>query len=72
MHFQNFQKKKNKYQKIKLDIVQLNDKINTIDIDLKNTNERFLEEKQYINNNKALLKSRDISVLTNNLLGGEI
>jgi hypothetical protein len=43
--------------------------------DMKNGIERdkkIAALKQYINNNKALLKGRDISVLTNNLLGGEI
>jgi len=43
--------------------------------DMKNGLERdkkIAALKQYINNNKALLKGRDISVLTNNLLGGEI
>lgn len=43
--------------------------------DMKNGIERdkkIAALKQYINNNKTLLKGRDISVLTNNLLGGEI
>jgi hypothetical protein len=39
---------KDKFKKIKFEINKLNEKINSIDIDLKTINERFIEEKGFI------------------------